>query len=128
MPMDSDEDKEFLETLKSEFYGEAKEGFEKCENLLLEYKESADAKKIDEFMRVLHSMKGSARAVDLNDIAACFHAVETKCLDLKAKGDTNIDSMLAYLDKFNEYIDLMAANDPDTAAMIIADLQSTLKS
>ena len=126
--MDSEEDLEFLETLKVEFYGEAQEGLEGCEALLLEFNSSSETGKLDEFMRVLHSMKGSARAVDMEEIAKVFHSLESVCLRIKDAGAGDINPMLSIIDKLREYISMFENEQADEAAPIVEQCLTELES
>jgi two-component system chemotaxis sensor kinase CheA len=118
--MDQD-DLDFLETLKEEFYDEAKEALQSCEGAVLKFEQDKDEEHIKEYMRILHSMKGSSRAVDMNDMAAALHEMESICTDKK---DNFVDVTLKSIDKLREYLDV----DEASGAPILKEILALVKS
>ena len=96
--MNNDEDKEFLISLRDDFLIETKESLEKCEKLLLDLEINYSEEHFKEYLRVLHSMKGSARAVELAIYSSLFHYLESQALK---KDPAYIDTTLKIIDSLN---------------------------
>lgn len=103
-------DDEFLAELRIEFYDEARDSLNVCEKILLEYESNSQAECIKALMRALHSIKGSAKAVDLDKVAYIIHIHESACQKL---GEGFVDTSFIVIDKLREALDCMA--DGDTA-------------
>ena len=79
------------------FRAEAEELFEKWEAICLEL-ESGSLNSMDEFFRVVHTLKGSSKAVGLNDFGSFVHEIEdiiTGCISQTLKVDETICQIFA---------------------------------
>ncbi len=74
--LNDDEDLEFLKSLKNDFFIEAWDSLEKAEASLLLYESKSSDLDLMDYKRTLHSIKGSAKAVDEADFALCLHKIE----------------------------------------------------
>ncbi len=99
----NDEDLEFLASLRKEFFIDALESLEKAEKIILEFENGKDENLISEYKRILHSIKGSAKAVEENDLAHCIHTIEDKLKEKESK-DNFVDYQLGYLDLAKNYL------------------------
>lgn len=104
--MHDEEDLEFLRGLREEFLEECHENLDNLENIMLNYESSADEETLKSFMRTLHSMKGSARAVDLHTMGQVIHLLETLCVNKEAD---LVENILKNIDNLRKYADLMKA-------------------
>jgi len=113
--MSAAEDLEFLKTLRDEFMVEAKETLDEFERTMMAYdKGQAD---MISYKRTLHSLKGSAHAVDLKDIAKVLHIMETECMDCKNNPHYS-DLSLKRIDLIREWIGAMEDDNEDEASNI----------
>ncbi|NLH49742.1 MAG: chemotaxis protein CheA [Myxococcales bacterium] len=114
------EEKTFLDFMKSQ-----KLNLEEIEGLILSL-EQGDAEPIAEFRRRMHTLKGEAGVIGLDDLASVCHAVE----DLLAESPLSaeiIDRLLQTKDwiskSFDNYLQFRQPEPP--AATIVARLKST---
>ncbi len=97
-------DPDFLKRLQEAFIEEAHEQVQTVRSCLNEL-EKADGNKphaVESLLRTCHSLKGSARAVNLRAIEMTCQIVEARLVKCKGK-EQNIDR--TFLDLMNEYID-----------------------
>lgn len=97
-------DPDFLKRLQEAFIEEAHEQVQTVRSCLNEL-EKADGNKpnaVEALLRTCHSLKGSARAVNLRAIEMTCQIVEARLVKCKGK-EQNIDRV--FLDLMNEYID-----------------------
>ncbi|MBF0312552.1 MAG: Hpt domain-containing protein [Oligoflexia bacterium] len=102
--MDQDE-LEFLNEIRVDFYKDAPDQLNSCEEYILKYKDSGDIEEIGKLKRVVHSLKGSAQAVEFMKMANYFHLFENvlvKNIDA-LKQDPYIDFMLNFVDNIRKY-------------------------
>ena len=71
------EEEEFLKELEEEFYAESESIFQSLEESLLRCEQAGENSDLDEINQMLHSMKGSAQAVDLDSLGSFLHKFET---------------------------------------------------
>lgn len=71
------DDLAFLDSLKQEFVEETMENLEKCEECLLKFEHNKDETLLREYLRLLHSIKGSARAVEFDKVGTVIHQIES---------------------------------------------------
>src|SRR3989339_756532 len=121
----NNEDQEFLETLKEEFFAEAEDSLDECEKILMNLEsKSAKSEDVKNYKRILHSMKGSAHAVDLKKLAEALHKME----DLIQNGDEPkaIDLSLKFIDLIRSFVELARQGEDAKAcsdlAAIIPDI------
>ena len=107
--LNDDDDLEFLKNLKEEFYIETADSLEKSETLLLDFEETQNELKKLEYKRILHSIKGSAKAVDEDKFASIIHLIEDSLINLAA--DSSMDMQFKLLDASLNYIRLKKQND-----------------
>lgn len=100
-------DESFVHELRVQFCRDSLDLLQSIEALLLEIERSGTKEKLDELKRLLHSLKGDARAVGFESISKAVHEMEGKCVaplppDL-------IDELLKRRDQFmtllNNYLD-----------------------
>ena len=85
---------EFLQEIRTEYLETATESLDKCEALLLANSENHDDDAVDTIMRLLHSMKGEAQAVEWPDFATAIHKVETWILENRQLSIDDFQSQL----------------------------------
>lgn len=79
-----EEDLEFYISLRNDYFLEARERIKIAEKILLDYENNLENNLLlDDYKRILHSLKGSAKAVEENSYATLVHEVEESFLDLK---------------------------------------------
>lgn len=78
------DDSDFLEQLKTEFIDNLQFDISSCEELLLKYEKNGGDQHITDLLRVMHSMKGSAHAVEMHDIANVLHELESYAIQHKS--------------------------------------------
>ncbi|MFK7827237.1 MAG: chemotaxis protein CheA [Oligoflexales bacterium] len=95
------------------FRAEADELFEKWEAICLEL-ESGNLGSIDEFFRVVHTLKGSSKAVGLNDFGSFVHQIEdiiTGCINQGIQIDTDVCQI--FIDAYDILNDWLANENGD---------------
>lgn len=118
------EDLEFLESLKEEFFAESEDVLAECESLMLEYGQKQDDQIIKNYMRILHSMKGSASAVDLKRLSKVLHGIESYTKNCKAAN--YVDVNLKIIDLLRNYLDATKNGDESSAEAPISAMEKTL--
>ncbi len=108
MSSDAD-DQEFLETLRVDFLEETLENLEKCEECLLKYEKKKDDDLIREYLRLLHSIKGSARAVEFDKVASAIHQIES--LGDKVTNSLFVELSLSLIDNVREVMKVIKTGD-----------------
>lgn len=103
------EDLEFLESLKQDFIEETMENLEKCEECLLKFERDKSEDHIREYLRLLHSIKGSARAVDFDKVGTTIHQIET--LGHKNQEPTFVEISLSLVDDLRDVMGLIKSGD-----------------
>ncbi|MEK6797202.1 MAG: chemotaxis protein CheA [Spirochaetota bacterium] len=110
----SAKDDEYIQSLRKDFFDEAFEMIERLEeNILVLEKDHNDMAAVSEIFRAVHTLKGSAGAVDLTPIASYAHHFEDLLDSLREKkisvdADT-VDILLKGIDVLKEMIH--TAND-----------------
>lgn len=120
-----DDDSEFLAELREEFFTEAKETLLECENILINI-ENGDSSGFDQYKRQLHSLKGSAHAVDLKKIAAILHTMEDWIKDNKITEIVEIS--LTTIDYIRQAVEASDSGDEAGAEQILDSYLSQIKS
>jgi chemotaxis protein histidine kinase CheA len=118
--MASEEDLEFLLSLQKEFHDDARDALTECENLLLEFENNKTEDQMDDFKRRLHSLKGSARAVEYEKMASALHKLEETCANSAAA--EFVDNSLKTLDGLKDYVEKLDDEDKESAEGVIAGL------
>lgn len=103
------DDAEFLESLRQDFVLETMDNLAKCEECLLKFETNKEDAALREYLRVLHSIKGSARAVEFDKIATTVHQIES--LGQKSAEAQFVEISLASIDRLREVMDLIKDND-----------------
>ena len=124
--LNDDDDLEFLQSLKNDFYTETQESLEKCEASLLNYESTKSELSILDYKRTLHSIKGSAKAVDEADFALLVHKIEDTIAG--NKDATFFDINFKFLDFAKNYIDSLKTNESQDAAIAIKAMEDLFKS
>ena len=120
-----------MDDLIGEFVAETREMLERIAEALLVWEGNpADAERLDEIFRFVHTVKGSCGFIDLPRIEALAHAAETELANVRA-GERKADSllvgaMLAIVDRIGVLVAALETPDasvPDAAtdaALIVA--------
>ncbi|MBF0362667.1 MAG: Hpt domain-containing protein [Oligoflexia bacterium] len=103
--MDNDE-LEFLKELRDEFFQDTPEQLDSCEECILAFKDTSDNANLDKLKRTIHSLKGSAQAVDLAKMASHFHKFETIIAASAGKSDKGkmVIFLLSFIDNIRTYL------------------------
>ncbi len=123
--LSSDEDLEFLQSLKKDFYIETMDSIEKAESLLLNFESKQDELSLLDYKRILHSIKGSAKAIDEAEFALLVHKVEDSIL--KDKNAAFFDLNFQFIDFCKNYIDLKRSEDDDGANNLLKEFMGKIK-
>lgn len=104
--MEEMDEAEFLEKLRREFLTTTPGELDLWESKALAIEGAGDPALVDDLMRVIHSMKGSAQAVGLNEAALYLHDFERVVLHLKDSSDLSrlVSTVLAFVDEFRIYM------------------------
>jgi chemotaxis protein histidine kinase CheA len=121
----NDDDLEFLKTLQLEFIDETVDSLHQCEGTLMRYEKQKTADDIREYLRLLHSIKGSARAVEFEKIAMTIHKVEG--LGSKPDDPNFIELSLASIDTLREAITLIRSGEIEKMDAILDDIMSNIE-
>ncbi|MBP9681986.1 MAG: Hpt domain-containing protein [Bacteriovorax sp.] len=121
----NDEDKEFLESLRKDFIEEASDLLLKCEESLLNYEKNFEESYFQEYMRVLHSMKGSSRAVEFDSFASTIHQIES--LGQKSKDQQFVEKSLNSIDGLKASLDMIRNENTDESENILKGILEKLK-
>ena len=105
------EDLEFLESLKQDFIEECLESLQKCEECLLSFEKNKSDEVLREYLRVLHSIKGSSRAVEFDKIAKAVHQIES--LGQKTNEPQFVELSLSLVDDLRDAVELIRQNQMD---------------
>lgn len=126
----SDDEKEFLEVLRGEFFGEASEALDNCESVILAYENSTDPEQITELKRLLHSIKGSSRAVDLMDLSETLHVFESRCeLEVQNSNPSEfVKVSLKCVDGIRNYLESVQEGNESGASGILSSINSAIGS
>lgn len=119
------EDLEFLKSLKEDFYTETVDSLEKSEALLLDFEQTQNDFKKVEYKRILHSIKGSAKAVEEDHFAKCIHLIEDSLMNLAP--DSSMDLQLKLLDACLQYVKFKKYNEIENAEEKLSELDAILK-
>lgn len=121
-----------MDDLTGEFVAETREMLERIGEALLSWEaHPADAARLDEIFRFVHTVKGSCGFIDLPRIEALAHAAETELADVRAGGRRAdaalVGAMLAIIDRIGVLVAALETPEvktPDTAtdALLIAAL------
>lgn len=121
--MDND-DLEFLRTLQLEFIDETTDSLVGCEDCLIKYEKQKTPEVLREYLRILHSIKGSARAVEFEKIAMTIHKVEG--MGNKPDSDYFIELSLKSIDTLREAIVLIRSGEIDAMNKILDDIMAKI--
>jgi chemotaxis protein histidine kinase CheA len=119
-----DEDLEFLRTLQLEFIGETMDSLLKCEDCLIKYEKQKSVDLLREYLRCLHSIKGSSRAVEFEKIAMTIHKVEG--LGSKPDSEIFIELSLQSIDTLREAIEYIRSGEIDKMDEILDEIMAKI--
>jgi chemotaxis protein histidine kinase CheA len=122
MLLSDDEDLEFLQSLKNDFYLETIESFEKAEASLLSFESTKNDLSLLDYKRTLHSVKGSAKAVDEAEFAVLLHKLEDSITG--EKNDHFFDINFKFLDFAKKYIESSKSNNESDMHLMLKSLNS----
>ena len=121
-----------MDDLTVEFVAETREMLERIGEALLSWEaRPADAARLDEIFRFVHTVKGSCGFIDLPRIEALAHAAETELADVRSGGrmadGALVGAMLAIIDRIGLLVAALETPStvvPDSAsdALLIAAL------
>ena len=120
----NDDDLEFLKTLQLEFIGETTETLLQCEDCLIKYEKQKSPDVLREYLRCLHSIKGSARAVEFEKIAMTIHKVEG--LGGKPDDEHFIELSLKSIDTLRESLELIRSGEIDKMDTILDEIMAKI--
>jgi len=104
--MPDKEESEFLEELKEEFLDGVFFELDDCEEFILKFEKSADRNDLLELKKKLHSMKGSAQAVQIDNVAEYLHKLESTIDHLeKLKSDRIVNVVLEEIDHLRKFFE-----------------------
>jgi chemotaxis protein histidine kinase CheA len=118
------EDLEFLKTLQLEFIGETSDSLLACEDCLIKYEKQKSPEQLREYLRILHSIKGSARAVEFEKIAMTIHRVEG--LGSKPEADNFVELSLKSIDTLREGIELIRSGEIEEMNKMLDDIMAKI--
>lgn len=119
------EDLEFLKTLQLEFIGETTDSLLSCEDCLIKYEKQKSPEVLREYLRILHSIKGSARAVEFEKIAMTVHKLEG--LGNKPDAENFVEFSLKSIDSLSEGIKLIRSGEIDEMNKILDDIMAKIQ-
>lgn len=122
--LDSDEDLEFLQSLREDFYVETLDSLEKSEAILLEFEDTHNELKKLEYKRILHSIKGSAKAVEEDRFAKIVHIIEDS---LSCVSTESIDFQFQFIDASLEYMKMRKQNDSLGSEKKLDEIEALIK-
>lgn len=123
--MDSD-DLEFLETLRSEFYSEAAETLNECEDILLYLRESPENDQLlVDYKTTLHTLKGSSHAVEYFKLAQVITLIEETVIELKEDLEKLIGVNLSLISIIHRHLGFLKSGDDKKADIILERILST---
>ncbi|MCK5884352.1 MAG: Hpt domain-containing protein [Bacteriovoracaceae bacterium] len=123
--MDSD-DLEFLETLRSEFYSEAAETLNECEDILLYLRESPENDQLlVDYKTTLHTLKGSSHAVEYFKLAQVITLIEETVIELKEDLEKLIGVNLSLISIIHRHLGFLKSGDDKKADIILEKILST---
>ena len=116
----SEEDAEFLAILKQEFVEETPENLEECERYLMDYHDNGDEELIVDLKRKIHSIKGSAKAVDMPELSDALHYFEDRIDSLLTSGEKEkiYDEGLRVVDSVKLYLTSVEDESEDTSILV----------
>jgi chemotaxis protein histidine kinase CheA len=120
----NDEDLEFLKTLQLEFIGETTDSLLLCEDCLIKYEKQKSPELLQKYLRILHSIKGSARAVEFEKIAMTVHKVEG--LGSKPDSEIFVELSLKSIDTLREAIEYIRSGEIDQMNDILDEIMATI--
>lgn len=122
--LNTNEDADFLNSLREDFYVETLDSFEKSESILIELEANQNELKKLEYKRILHSIKGSAKAVDENKFAKIIHIIEDS---LSCVTTESMDFQLKFLDVSTVYIRMRMQGDHENAEKQLTMIEEMIK-
>lgn len=119
------DDQDFLESLRKDFIDETFDLLLKCEESLLNFEKNFDRTYFQEYMRIIHSIKGSARAVEFDSIASTIHLIEG--LGQKSKDHLFVEKSLNSIDGIKEALEFIKNNNTSEMETTLASIVSKIK-
>lgn len=117
---------DFLLKLKNEFLVVAPSDLDSWEESLLTYERAGTDSAMSEIKRLVHSMKGSAQAVGLGDLASLLHEFENAMARWSSKEPEEfVSRSLAYVDQLRSYFEEMRVQGQATASRETLSLLSS---
>ncbi len=123
------EDLEFLETLRSEFYSEAAETLNECEDILTNYRDNIDEEQLlTDYKTTLHTLKGSSHAVEYFKLAQVITLIEETVVELHDKPEKLISVNLSLLSIIHRHLAFLKDGESDKAELILEKILSAKRS
>lgn len=123
-----DQDLEFLAVLRSEFYSEATETLNACEDILNKIPQDPQNKQLLlDYKTTLHTLKGSSHAVEYFKMASVITLIEETVLELNNEIDRLVSVNLSLLSLVHKIVDFLRSGDEVKANMILDKILATKK-
>ncbi len=123
-----DQDLEFLAVLRSEFYSEATETLNACEDILNKILQDQQNKQLLlDYKTTLHTLKGSSHAVEYFKMASVITLIEETVLELNNEIDRLVSVNLSLLSLVHKIVDFLRSGDEVKANMILDKILATKK-
>lgn len=121
-----DQDLEFLEVLRSEFYSEATETLNVCEDILNKVPhEPTNKQLLLDYKTTLHTLKGSSHAVEYFKLASVITLIEETVLELVDDTNRLVSVNLSLLSLVHKIIEFFRNGDEKKAMLIIDKILAT---
>lgn len=121
------DDAEFLAEMRGDFLENVPTELEDCEGCLLRFEKTGAEPELSEFKRLVHSIKGGARMVALNDLSNHIHLLESKLQKCSQEGRLKefVLFCLPFLDVLKAYVIAMRDDDDvdGASARVVAALE-----
>lgn len=106
--MDQDE-QELIQQLRLEFFHTTEDDLLQCEQCILKFEVDRSIAHIQTLKRLIHSLKGSAKAIDFYALADRLHHFESELdLDLASNDHKKlVNAALKQIDNFRAQIELL---------------------
>lgn len=124
-----DQDLEFFEVLRSEFYSEATETLNVCEDILNKIPSDPENKQLLlDYKTTLHTLKGSSHAVEYFKLASVITLIEETVVELVDDSNRLVSVNLSLLSLVHKVIEFLRGGEEDKANLIIERILSTKRS
>ncbi len=121
-----EQDLEFLAVLRSEFYSEATETLNACEDILNKIPLEPENKQLLlDYKVTLHTLKGSSHAVEYFKMASVITLIEETVLELSNEIDRLVSVNLSLLSLAHKIIEFLRNGEEEKANLILEKILAT---